>query len=293
MKTEVVEVTAAKARTLLQNNLSFERGVDGTNRPVSTRKVNDYAVDMLKGEWKLTHQGIAFDTKGILKDGQHRLLAVVQASEEGAQEGEVVYSPNPRIKIKFQITYGLDADTFDKLDVGLLRSPAQILAMAGYYNQSHLAASARLLYLFDTHEFKYWRNVKVTNHQILEVVRNTTLSEYISNTTKLVPIGFIAASATVGYYVCEREFPDGPHLQFIDGLKTGANLASDNPALALREYMIRSKSVAKNRRDSHVHLALYIKSWNDFVMKRRRNVVSWRQGESFPIPFGKSNDEQS
>lgn len=290
MKTEVQEITATKARALLQNNLQYERGVEGTNRPISKRKVNDYALDMLKGEWKLTHQGIAFAVDGTLKDGQHRLLAIVQAAEEGAVEGETVYPPNPRIKIKFQVTYGLDEGVFDKLDIGLMRSAGQILAIAGYGNQLHLAAAARLLYLFDNHEFKYWRHVKVTNHQILEVVKATDIQEYIPITSQLSPVGFIAASTTVGYYVCERAYPDGPHLQFIDALKTGANLAQDNPALTLREYMLRSKSANRVRRDAHVHLALYIKSWNDFVNKRRRNTVLWRQGEAFPIPVEKKND---
>jgi hypothetical protein len=285
VKTEVQEITATKAKAYLQNNLQFERGVEGTNRPISLRKVNEYAIEMLKGEWRLTHQGIAFAVNGELKDGQHRLLALVQAAEEGATEGDKVYPPNPRIKIKFQVTYGLEENVFDKLDIGLARSAGQILAIAGYTNQSHLAASARLLYLFDNLEFKYWRSVKVTNHQILEVVRATNIQEYIPVTSQLSPVGFIAASTTVGYYVCERSYSDGPHLQFIDALKTGANLAQDNPALVLREYMLRSKSASRVRRDSHVHLALYIKSWNDFVNKRRRNAVLWRQGETFPTPF--------
>jgi hypothetical protein len=282
-----MEITAAKAREFLESNLSFERGHTGTNRPVSIRTVNRYALSMLKGEWRLTHQGIGFDLKKNLKDGQHRLLAIVQAAEEGATEGETKYDPMPKIKVKMQVTWGLSEDVFDILDTGLARSSNQILAIAGYANQSHLSAAARLLYMFDEHEFKFWRSVKVTNHQVLETVQRSGIDEYIPVCTQLTPMGFIAAAATVGYYVAERAYPDGPHQQFIEDLKTGAGLANDSPALALRNYMIKSRSVGRVRRDAHTHLAMYIKAWNDVVEKRKRDKISWRTGEPFPKPIEK------
>jgi len=48
-----------------------------SNRSVSEAHVQRLARDMASGEWKLTHEGIAFDPSGILIDGQHRLWAVV------------------------------------------------------------------------------------------------------------------------------------------------------------------------------------------------------------------------
>lgn len=287
MQTQTIEITAAKAREFLESNLPFERGKTGTNRPVSIATVNRYALAMLRGDWRLTHQGIGFDTKKNLKDGQHRLLAIVQAAEEGATEGETVLEAQPKIKIKMQVTYGLPDDIFDILDVGLARSSRQILAIAGYANQSHLSAAARLLYIYDEHEFRYWRSIKVTNHQILETVLRSHINDYVPVCSQLTPVGFIAAAATVGYYICERAYPEGPHQAFVEGLITGANMSDDSPALALRNYMIRSKKVGHIRRDSFVHLAMYIKAWNDYVAGTRRDKITWRTGEAFPKPVEK------
>lgn len=284
MGTVILEVTATKARAFLEKNLAFERGVEGTNRPMNLRKVNSYAAEMLKGNWKFTHQGIGFGKKGDLKDGQHRLLAIVQAAEEGATEGEVVYDPNPRIKIRMLVTEGLDDDVFDKLDIGLARSGAQILAIAGYTNQAKLSAAARMLYLFDNHDYKFWKRVQVTNQEILNMVRTTTLNEYLSMAALLGPVGFIGSAVVVGSYVCERAYPEGPHLNFVESLKSGADMGIDDPALALRNYIIRSKSSSKTRRDAFTQLALYIKAWNDSVNGMLRSTVVFRSGEEFPKP---------
>lgn len=284
MQTQSMKITAAKAREFLAANLPFERGATGTNRPVNMRRVNEYARAMLIGDWLHTHQGIGFDEKGHLKDGQHRLLAIVQAAEEGAWEGETKIDPNPKIAITMQVTFGLKENTFDRLDVGLPRSSMQVLAMAGYVNQAQLSAAAKLLYLFDNHDYSSWKSVKVPNSKILTIVSESGIEEYLPACSKLKIIGMIPSAATVGYYVCERAYPNGPSEDFINDLLEGAGLEIDSPAHILRNYMIRSKTRDRVRREAAMHLALYIKSWNDYVNKVRRSIIAWRAGEDFPKP---------
>ncbi|HEY2041129.1 MAG TPA: hypothetical protein VGH11_00540 [Jatrophihabitans sp.] len=50
-----------------------------TNRPLSMPVVRGFAEAMGRGEWLVTHQGIAFDVNGVLVDGQHRLAAIIAA----------------------------------------------------------------------------------------------------------------------------------------------------------------------------------------------------------------------
>jgi len=286
MKTEVHEVDLAKAKDWIEKNLPYTRGVDGTNRPISKRKVNQYAIDMLRGNWKLTHQGIAFAVAGLLKDGQHRLLALIQAAEEGAIDGDEILKPKPRIKIPMQVTFGLDDTTFEVLDTGLPRSANQVLAIAGYNNTTYVAAAARLLYMFEGYEFRHWKTTRATNHDVLKVVRDTRIDEYITPITPLKPIGFIIPATAVGYYVCEKAMPTGPHEEWLYGLKNGESMRADDPCLVFRNYIIRSKGQPKVRRDAYMHLALYIIAWNDYVAKKRRSVISWRSTASeFPKPY--------
>lgn len=47
------------------------------NRSIKQAVVKKYAQDITEGQWRITHQCIAFDIAGRLVDGQHRLSAVV------------------------------------------------------------------------------------------------------------------------------------------------------------------------------------------------------------------------
>src|SRR5262245_63514371 len=51
------------------------------NRKLVEAHVERLAREMKADRWKLTHQGIAFSTKHVLLDGQHRLWAVVMSEK--------------------------------------------------------------------------------------------------------------------------------------------------------------------------------------------------------------------
>jgi|SRR6185369_7289274 len=283
--TEIETINLKTAKEYLDKNIVFERGKEDTNRPTSIRVINNYAREMLRGNWHLTHQGIGFDVRGRLKDGQHRLLALVQACELGASDGDEILEPNPKLTIRMVVTRGLDKDTFMFMDNGLVRSSSNVLAMSGLHNTTHLAACGRLLYLYDNYEPKFWRSTKVVSSDVLKTVVDNGLAEYLPSGIMLVQVGMIASAATVGYFLCVRSYPEGPHMEFIEALRNGVGLAGDSPALVLRNYLIRSRNgKAGTRREAYTHMALYIKAWNDFATGRRRNQISFRDNEPFPMP---------
>lgn len=67
----IVNVTPDMAREWLRNNTG--------NRAFRATHARSIAEEMRRGEWRLTHQGIAFSTRGRLLDGQHRLAAIADA----------------------------------------------------------------------------------------------------------------------------------------------------------------------------------------------------------------------
>lgn len=73
MKTTIETISPERARRYLASNTS--------NRAVRAAWVQRLAGMIRDGQWKLTHQGIAFDPAGRLIDGQHRLLAIVAANK--------------------------------------------------------------------------------------------------------------------------------------------------------------------------------------------------------------------
>lgn len=66
----VIDVTPEMA----QNWLSHNPG----NRPLSSYRVQHYVSAMKKGEWYLNGETIVIDSNGCLKNGQHRLAAIIK-----------------------------------------------------------------------------------------------------------------------------------------------------------------------------------------------------------------------
>jgi hypothetical protein len=273
------KLTADDARNLLEKNVWYDRESDGrTNRPISKLRVGQYASAMLRGEWRLTHQGIAFDLQGKLIDGQHRLLALVQAAET-----------QPEIEVEFQINEDVDTEVFDVVDTGNMRSGKDILALLGERDPLNLNAAVRHLYLFYNVPHFQWGRTRVTNHQIREMLsEHPTIRDEVVTSKKLVPIGITGTAAAVGLYVCREVHAPGME-EFVDGLRHGAGLEKRDPRLTFRNFLIRSKSVGVRRYDTRTHLAMWIKTWNDFQAGRERDVIRWATTELFPQPIEPKN----
>ena len=59
--------------------LKWLEDANTSNRNLSQRQVDKLAYDMVTGNWRTTHQGIAFYDDGTLADGQHRLAAIAKS----------------------------------------------------------------------------------------------------------------------------------------------------------------------------------------------------------------------
>lgn len=105
MQTAVVNMTPKLAAKYLQKNVC--------NRTIRRAVVEGLKAAMLRGEYIMSHQGIAFTDDGVLADGQHRLTAISEL-ESGA--------------FPMQVTTGLSRDAFKVMDIGLKRSAADALS---------------------------------------------------------------------------------------------------------------------------------------------------------------------
>lgn len=107
MTCKVETITPEMAKRYLEHNSSFNRGV-------SPNKVNIYAKDMRDGAWQLNGEGIMFNDRGILINGQHRLSAIVKAD----------------VPVKMLVIRGV-SNMVDLFDRGNARSTYQSLVMSG------------------------------------------------------------------------------------------------------------------------------------------------------------------
>lgn len=108
IKTELVFVTPEIAKKWLDRNKN--------NRKLKKHRVSKLRLDLRNDRFKTTHQGVAFNCNGDLKDGQHRLTAI-------AEEG---------IGAWLMVTTGLQDDAIPVIDRGGSRSVQDNATMAGY-----------------------------------------------------------------------------------------------------------------------------------------------------------------
>lgn len=116
MKTEIALIGPALAKKWLERN--------DDNRDVRVAAVTGIADSIRRGEWKLSHQGIAFGKSGRLLDGQHRLMAIIEAG----------------LAVRSLVSWDVDDDAFMVLDIGNRRTAYDILQIS-----RSLAATARFL----------------------------------------------------------------------------------------------------------------------------------------------------
>lgn len=85
------------------------------NRTLRVGYVRDLAAMIREGEWRATHQGVAFDCEGRFIDGQHRAHAIIEAG----------------MHVSIMVTRGLPVEAFEVLDRGIVRTNADALRESG------------------------------------------------------------------------------------------------------------------------------------------------------------------
>ncbi len=109
-------VTPDMAKQYLENNDS--------NRNISNHTVRRYAETMKHGAWELNGETIAFYEGGELKDGQHRLSAII---ESGTAQWMIVVRGVPKKSVIH--------------DRGRTRSTTDIMTLAGYQTSAKNTSS--------------------------------------------------------------------------------------------------------------------------------------------------------
>ncbi|MFB6955342.1 hypothetical protein ACFCXP_37490 [Streptomyces niveus] len=248
------------------------------NRRLNMGQVRALAQTILRGEWKLTHQGIAFDSDGALLDGQHRLHAIIEA----------------KTTVEMIVFEGLPKDVFPVLDTGKRRSAADTLFSTGEKYLPQLSSTVRHVILFKTMPNVPWSGTqaRLSNDQILaaynedpggyreSVIIGRELSKHLF-------ASWPAVSTAV--FLTTEAAPAAEIEAWISGLKSGASLDSHDARLALREV---AKDIQKRRSKRKMSMrdqvAIYIKAWNAWVDPEKAGELRLhrlKKTEKMPMPI--------
>jgi len=178
VKTTLKHVTIFISSELARDMLRFSsRGIvnkENKNRKLSRTKVKKYAEAMKKSQWCLTGEPIIISTDGEILNRRHRLEAVCEAN----------------VGFIAPVTYNVTDDlSFAHIDVGNMRSRAQVLEMAGVTVSANvLSRVAMLAKAFEMTKNQFaFRGTQGTSFQPAEILA------YVENNQELaLSVDFVA-----------------------------------------------------------------------------------------------------
>ncbi len=265
MRSRVQTITPKKAAEYLQRNTA--------NRPLSQRTVRDFAQAMRRGEWRVTHQGIAFDTTGALVDGQHRLAAIVEAD----------------LPVELTVFSEVPVGAFDVLDTGKRRNAADVLAIEGEKSAVMLAAMVRTVWLYENRPEMSWSggDAGMSNHQVVETLeRHPKLRDYVGVGEQIATAtGMIkSAAGAASYLVSQASSRD--LTPWFEGIIEGAGLVKGDPRLLFRRVMFahtrKQAGQVMRRRETREHVTLYLKAFNAWATDTPLTQLKYTPRE--PVP---------
>lgn len=265
---DLVEVTPGIAQAWLGQNHG--------NRNLRSRKVANYARDMLAGKWQTSGDSIKFDWNGRLIDGQHRLEAVM---ESGAT-------------IKILVVRGLSPEVQGVLDVNVKRSAADALKFAGHgYNITIMAAAARIANARDAGFLR-----SATSSNVPELTNAETLAwveshPEIENAAALASrtykdIGATPSALAYCIWVLEGVDPVAA-VEFFMSTAEARTSGTGDPRLTLLRTFNRMKEQRVTLTPA-LQISYIFRAWNAWRDKKTittlPSTTAGRQGVTIPAP---------
>jgi hypothetical protein len=253
-------ITPEDARRYLANNPN--------NRKVRPQVVRAYAQDMKARRWRVTGDPIRFNGNGALMDGQHRLLACIEANEP----------------FDTWVGHGFTDEDMPVIDTGAGRSLADVLAWRGEKYGSLLGSAITFIWRYQNGSLRS-RHIRPTRQQVLdwldangEIRRSAVVANSVRKRVRM------PGTAVCAVHFLASKIDPADADAFFELLGAGANLPEGSPIFAMRRWAERMTS-KRDRPDSIVYAALLIKSINAWREGREVWTLGWRPGGASAEPF--------
>lgn len=211
MHTQTISVSPALAVEWLKKN-TF-------NRKLSKLVIQKYASDMSQGDWTLTHQGIAFDTDGVLADGQHRLHAVIESG----------------VTVPMMVTWGVQRKGIDEL------RPRRAIDAINFAGLSDWIVTKDIEVIRAMIEIgQGGKKSAATTSQIIEFANDHRVAiefvrEKFTRNTKGLTTAMVKASFAVAYYHHDKDILSRMISSLLSGMIGGTK---ESAVIRLREALL-------------------------------------------------------
>lgn len=250
MKSQILTLTPELAEKFLKKNTQ--------NRKLSEDTVAQYANAMIMGHWQENGIPIIIDRNGVVKDGQHRLKAVIKAA----------FSYNVPLITE------VAPDVMHTIDTGKQRSLVDVLTLHKFKNANELSALTKKVVAYNLNNHPDYKNAKgkstVTNTIGLEYVKqnNQNLQELIRLAANLHGMRkgvFVISRSDIAFFLYVIDgynFSSDAFvfMKFLLGIR--ATEGSATSWLHNKLMLSKTKNIKYKRKWI---LAMVIKAWNNYI----------------------------
>lgn len=256
-------ISPAMATAMLEKNTGNRR----VRRAMATR----YARAMAEGQWMVTGQPIIFARDGTLNDGQHRLMACIEAD----------------VPFVCDVRFGVERAAFVAIDIGGKRTNGDVLTIAGETETNLLAAAVALKFRHDRSDTGTIssQGIHPSPADTLAVLAaNPGLRDAIAPARHVYGAGVRMRPAVLVWLAYEFRRRDAAGAEkFLGQIASGAGLNKGAPALTFRNKMIRVSESRESDPSGYLQAAWLIKAWNRFRAGKTIDVIAWNpKTERFP-----------
>lgn len=267
-------ITNAMATTITPEMAAEILKCNTNNRHVHQKKVKELAELMRDGRFRLNGETIIVSRSGRLVDGQHRLLACVMSG----------------VSIKVFVVM-IDEDHFDTIDIGVKRTPGDILSIANFSSANVLASAIKNYVEYTSSigmQSVHGDNVSpaLTRDRIRAIAEEGRAEwEHIIHRTMEVyrSLPAVIPSVVGGCYKMFNDIDSAACDRFMDKLRTGEGLQHGDPVLTLRNAWI-TRSVQKTKEKSWLMNVKMVYAWNAMRDGRKLTIVKHMTGNPIPAP---------
>lgn len=235
------------------------------NRKINKRWVTFLAESIKNGEWQLNGEPIIFSKTQKLIDGQHRLLAIVEADRE----------------VETYVTTNVEDKNFVSVDTGHSRSGSHVLTISSHVKNSfNVSATLNKLHRYTHKNYDFDGAHIISNRQLVKLLeKNKDVLDSVEFARKY-PKGYGKSTIAFCHYVLSK----------LDKVMTDTlftQLAMEAPTVPL-VASLRKGTVKTGRSRSRIKQTVIIgsifKTWNALRENDANASAIVTATEEFPVP---------
>ncbi len=276
-RNDVVPVNLTIDPPMAQVMLDYNEG----NRNIRPSKLDQYKRDMREGRYKFNGESLIVARNGRLNDGQHRLRAILETG----------------LTFKSVVSFGVDPDAIDTIDLGSARSGADALNIDDVPNA---AIASSLLKMVVSYERAMKESTVPAGHIILGSNSRVTVPEIreryansaSSDRTLIEDAASYAASHSKSFqgllnpqhvafaYWLLGQIDQPATIAMLDKIRTQMGFTRGDPIFAA--YNNLKRAATKQTKNTNERIEILVRGWNN--MRRGKSINAFRVMDAIPVP---------